>query len=144
MIYRILIIIVVVLVLVIAGIGLSYKNNTSKVDSNNNNNSSTPTVTATRDESADVQTFNVEAGSFYFKPNEIKVKKGDKVKIILSNNENMQHDWALDKFDVKSRAISGGLTDTVEFVASESGTFEYYCSIGLHRSYGQVGKLIVE
>ena len=40
--------------------------------------------------------------------------------------------------------INGGETDSIEFVADKVGTFEYYCSVGQHRSMGMVGKLTVE
>lgn len=33
---------------------------------------------------------------------------------------------------------------SVTFVADETGTFEYYCSVGNHRGQGMIGKLIVE
>src|SRR3989338_6566455 len=33
----------------------------------------------------DVKIVEVEAGSFYFKPNEIRVKKGQKVKIVMKS-----------------------------------------------------------
>ena len=34
-------------------------------------------------ESVETQTINAEGGSFYFKPNEIRVKAGEKVKIVF-------------------------------------------------------------
>jgi plastocyanin len=96
--------------------------------------------TATKGE---VKTFTVEGSSFKFVPNEIQVKKGDSVKIVFKNAEGF-HDWVLDEFNAKSKQIPAGQTDTVEFVADKTGTFEYYCSVGKHRQQGMVGKLIVE
>lgn len=90
-----------------------------------------------------VKTVSIEGGSFYFKPNEIRVKKGETVKITLSSVD-MMHDFVIDELNVKSPIAKSGETSTVEFVANEVGTFEYYCSVGQHRSMGQVGKLIVE
>jgi nitrosocyanin len=90
-----------------------------------------------------VKEFSVEGGMFYFKPNEIKVKKGDTVKITLTNKEGL-HDWVLDEFNAKTKRIKAGETDTVTFVADKVGTFEYYCSVGNHRAMGMKGNLIVE
>lgn len=90
-----------------------------------------------------VRTFTIEAGSFYFKPNEIKVKKGEKVKVVLKS-VSMMHDFYIDELGVKSPITKSGDSSTVEFVASKAGTFEYYCSVGEHRKLGQVGKIIVE
>jgi nitrosocyanin len=90
-----------------------------------------------------VKEFAVEGGMYYFNPKEIRVKVGDTVKITLSNKEGM-HDFVLDEFNVKTKRIKAGETDTVTFVASKVGTFEYYCSVGTHRAMGMKGNLIVE
>jgi plastocyanin len=87
--------------------------------------------------------FEVEGGMYYFKPNVITVKKGDTVKITLTNKEGM-HDFVIDEFNVKTKRIKAGETDTVTFVADKTGSFEYYCSVGTHRAMGMKGKLIVE
>lgn len=147
-----LVIIVVIVVLVLATAAVLYKNSTSNTNTNTSTTptptvsitdtvSDTPTTTDTPEDDS-VQTFNIEAGSFFFKPNVINVKKGDTVKIVLTNNESMQHNFTLDEFNVKTKSISNG-TDTVEFTADKVGTFQFYCSIGLHKSFGQVGSLVV-
>lgn len=90
-----------------------------------------------------VKSFTVTSSSFKFSPTEIRVKKGDRVKVTL-NNVNGFHDFVIDEFNAKTRQVNGAGTDTMEFVASKSGTFEYYCSVGNHRQMGMVGKIIVE
>jgi nitrosocyanin len=90
-----------------------------------------------------VKTFTIEAGSFYYKPNAITVKKGDKVKIVM-NSVDMMHDFNIDELKVKLPITKSGETNTVEFTADTAGTFEFYCSVGQHRANGQVGTLIVE
>lgn len=88
-------------------------------------------------------TFTVVGGNFFYVPSEIKVKKGDTVKIIFQNSGGT-HNFNLEAFGIKSKTIKTGETDTVQFVADKIGTFEYYCSIGQHRKMGQKGNLIVE
>ena len=90
-----------------------------------------------------IKVFEVEGKPFSFSPSEIKVKKGDKVKIIFKNMEGF-HDWVVDEFAAKTKQIQAGQTDSVDFIADKTGTFEYYCSVGTHRQQGMVGKLIVE
>lgn len=90
-----------------------------------------------------VITFELEGGSFYFKPDEIRVKKGDKVKVVL-NSVDMMHDFVIDELDVKTEIIKSGDTGMVEFTADTPGTYEFYCSVGEHRKQGMVGTLIVE
>lgn len=85
----------------------------------------------------------LEAKSFSFSQKEIRVKKGNKVKITLVNKDGF-HDWTIDGFNAKTKQIPVGQTDSIEFIADKTGTFEYYCSVGQHRANGMVGKLIVE
>jgi plastocyanin len=105
-----------------------------------------PTVTATEsatDESAMQPAITVEAGGFYFKPNQIRVKQGEKVKITISNKGGV-HDFVIDELNVKTEMIQGGASTTVEFTPTKKGTFEFYCSVGNHRQMGMKGTLIVE
>jgi nitrosocyanin len=89
------------------------------------------------------KTFSVESSSFKFTPAEITVKKGDTVKITFTNKE-LLHNFSLDEFNVKTGQLAAGKSETVTFTADKTGTFEYYCNVGSHRSMGMVGKLIVE
>lgn len=89
-----------------------------------------------------VKTFEVEGKPFEFMPNEIRVKKGDTVKIVFKNTEGF-HSFIIDGL-AKTKQIPVNETDMVQFVATQSGTFEYYCDVGTHRQQGMVGKLIVE
>ncbi len=104
---------------------------------------STATSEATDATIAEVKTVNMEAGSFYYKPNTITVKEGTKVKIVFTS-VSMMHNFYIDEFNVKSPTVKSGNTETFEFVASKKGTYEYYCAVGSHRANGQVGTLIVE
>lgn len=101
----------------------------------------TPTATITPTEVVNGE-ISVEAGSFYFKPNLIRVKKGEKVKLTL-NAVSMMHDFNIDELGVKVPLTKNGTSSTVEFIPTKAGEFEFYCSVGSHRANGQVGKLIV-
>jgi heme/copper-type cytochrome/quinol oxidase subunit 2 len=91
----------------------------------------------------DIKVVEVVGGSFYFKPNEIVVKKGEKVKIVL-NSADMMHDFVVDELAIKSSIVKSGETGEVEFIATEAGEYEFYCSVGNHKAMGMVGTLIVE
>lgn len=90
-----------------------------------------------------VVTINMEAGAFYFEPNMIKVKKGQTVRVVF-NSVDMMHDFNIAELNVKSEIVKSGETSTIEFVADQVGSFEYFCSVGQHRQNGQVGTLVVE
>ncbi|MGE5041936.1 MAG: cupredoxin domain-containing protein [Candidatus Levyibacteriota bacterium] len=98
---------------------------------------------AQTDQTPNEVTVQMEAGSFYYKPAQIKVKKGTKVKIVMTSHD-MMHNFNIDELQVKMPLTKAGETNTVEFTADKAGTFEYYCSVGKHRLMGQVGQLIVE
>jgi plastocyanin len=87
--------------------------------------------------------FSIEASNFKFSLPEIRVKKGDTVKINFSVREGF-HDFVIDEFNVRSKQHPAGESETIDFVVDKTGSFEYYCSVGNHRQMGMVGKLIVE
>lgn len=88
------------------------------------------------------KTFTIITTPYKFSMTEIKVKKGDRVRIVLKNEGGL-HDWVVDEFNARTKQLKVGETDTIEFVADKVGTFEYYCSVMQHRQMGMVGKLIV-
>lgn len=94
-------------------------------------------------EGANVKTITVEAGSFYYKPAVMTVKKGETVKIVMTSKD-MMHDFNIDELGVKLPITKSGESNSVEFTPTKTGTFEYYCSVGQHRKNGQVGKITVE
>ena len=89
------------------------------------------------------KTFEVSAANFSYDVKEIKVKQGDKVKIVFTNKEGF-HDWVIDEFSARTKQLAADKSETIEFVANKKGTFEYYCSVGSHRAMGMKGSLVVE
>lgn len=93
--------------------------------------------------SGTVKEFTVEGSAFKFVPATMTVNKGDTVRITFKNTGGF-HDFVIDEFDVKTKQIGAGASETIEFVADQSGTFEYYCSVGNHRAQGMKGTLTVK
>lgn len=85
----------------------------------------------------------VTGSPFKFDPATIKVKNGETIKIVFKNAKGM-HDFTINELNVKTPVIQAGQDSTVEFTASKTGSFEYYCSVGNHRDQGMKGTLIVE
>ncbi|MBP7118642.1 cupredoxin domain-containing protein [Candidatus Woesebacteria bacterium] len=144
---------VVALALVVGIIFFATKGNTSKTASetakpvaNMTEETSAPEVAGTSTGSAALdmtaKQITVEAGAFYYKPNTIKVKKGEKVQIVLKSVD-MMHDFNIDELNVHSPIVKSGTENTVTFTADKVGKFEYYCSVGQHRKNGQVGTIEV-
>ncbi len=93
--------------------------------------------------SQEVRTFTVHGSMFKYDVKEMRVREGEVVKIIFTNDEGF-HDFVLDEFDARTEKIAAGKTVEVTFTANKKGTFEYYCSVGDHRAKGMKGTLIVE
>lgn len=137
-------ILVILPIAILAGVGLlAFKGSPqeSKMDDQPTKQEVQAETTTTMD--SVYATVAVEAGSFYYKPNIIKVKKGTIVKLTL-NSVSMMHDFNVDELNVHVPITKSGSSVTAEFTADKTGEFEYYCSVGSHRKMGQVGKLIVE
>jgi len=137
------IIVIGIIVLIALGIlGFSLINNNrgeslATVPENN-------TLGTVNNNDANITTISVEGGNYYFKPDEIRVKKGDTVKIILNSVDGVAHNFVIDELNVTSQTISAGQTTQVEFIPEKTGIFEFYCNIGNHRQMGMKGTLIVE
>jgi len=96
----------------------------------------------------ETKTFVLTGVNFKFSMNgaeapELVVKEGDTVRIEFSSTSGL-HDWTVDEFSANTQRVNTGGSTFVEFVADKKGTFEYYCSVGSHRSFGMKGNLIVE
>lgn len=85
----------------------------------------------------------VTAKKYEFDPSQIRVKKGDHVKLIITAVDH-DHGFKLDAFHIDQK-VKKGETDTVEFTADQAGTFPFACSkfCGMGHK-GMKGELVVE
>jgi cytochrome c oxidase subunit 2 len=82
-------------------------------------------------------------GKWHFEPNQLETKRGAKVILHIYNQDTYDHGFAIDNFAVNERIFPKSTT-TVQFIASEKGEFQFYCSVACGDGhYDQVGKLIV-
>lgn len=69
---------------------------------------------------------------------------GDTVRLTVINGDPILHDFRIDEFGVNSGELRDAeQTVTMEFVVTQAGEFDYYCSIPGHREIGMLGKLRV-
>ncbi|PIR96730.1 MAG: hypothetical protein COT91_05100 [Candidatus Doudnabacteria bacterium CG10_big_fil_rev_8_21_14_0_10_41_10] len=92
---------------------------------------------------SEIKEFAVTGIPFEFSLSEIRVNKGDTVRIAFTNGQGT-HDWVIDEFNARTNILQTEQTETIEFVADQTGEFEYYCSVGNHRQLGMKGILIVQ
>ena len=71
--------------------------------------------------------FTIWARQFDFTPAVITVQQGDHVRVNLKTAD-VSHGWYIDGYDINIK-VSGGETESVEFVADKAGTFKIRCSV---------------
>ena len=77
-------------------------------------------------------------------PRVIRVKKGDLVRLRVTS-EDVAHGFRIKEWGVKVFPIEPGKFTTIEFVAEEAGTFDFFCNIICSPSHMDMrGQLIVE
>jgi plastocyanin len=68
-----------------------------------------------------------------FEPESIEVEQGDRIIATVINEDNFDHGFAIDAFGISQRLPANG-TIVVEFVATKSGEFPFYCSVSCSSS----------
>jgi len=81
---------------------------------------------------------------FKFEPEEITVKRGERVRLTLQNKGTVAHDWTVRDLNLASPRVQPGQTATYEFTVDRVGTFTSVCVEAGHEALGMTGRLIVE
>ncbi|MDA2922994.1 cupredoxin domain-containing protein [Patescibacteria group bacterium AH-259-L07] len=90
-----------------------------------------------------VKEFNIVARRFAFDPDTITVNKGDTVKLNITSTDTT-HGLAISEFGVNA-ILPPGETKTIEFVASQSGSYTMFCSVACGSGHFDMkGTLIVK
>ncbi|MDA1330295.1 MAG: cupredoxin domain-containing protein [Chloroflexi bacterium] len=74
--------------------------------------------------------------------NLIEAKVGQTVELTLRNDGALDHDFVLEEFGLEV-SLSPGEQQTVSFVLTEAGLFDYICSVPGHQDAGMAGKFAV-
>lgn len=85
--------------------------------------------------------FTIIAKQWDFTPGEIKVSKGDKVRLTLKTVD-VTHGFALPEFGIFERMDPGNVV-TVEFVADKEGEFSFFCNVPCGQGHSAMGGKIV-
>lgn len=91
----------------------------------------------------EVRTIEIVARRWIFEPAEIKVKKGERVKLKITSQD-VTHGFSLPEFKI-SEVLMPGKDINVEFVADKTGRFSFFCSVQCGSGHSNMkGILIVE
>jgi cytochrome c oxidase subunit 2 len=101
------------------------------------------TVLAAGQASSGYHEFTLTAKDTGFDPDAITVKKGEKVRLIITATD-CEHEFKLDAFDI-NQVLKKGDPEIIEFTASKAGKFEFRSSVYCGKGHGKMkGKLVVE
>jgi cytochrome c oxidase subunit II len=90
-----------------------------------------------------VHEIQMTAKKYEFSPNPIRVKKGERVRLIITATDR-DHGIKIEAFSVEQK-LKKGIPTTVEFTADKAGTFPFKCSVHCGLGHGGMkGTLIVE
>lgn len=68
-----------------------------------------------------------------FEPESINVEQGDRIIATVINEDDFDHGFAIDAFGISQR-LPANETIIIEFVATKSGEFPFYCSVSCSSS----------
>ncbi|HTK04286.1 MAG TPA: cupredoxin domain-containing protein [Candidatus Eisenbacteria bacterium] len=90
-----------------------------------------------------VHEVRITATQFSFEPAEVRVKQGERVKLIVESKDTT-HGLAIPAFNV-NMTLEANKVMTAEFTADQKGTFPFFCSVFCGSGHGGMkGSLIVE
>jgi cytochrome c oxidase subunit 2 len=84
------------------------------------------TLAETNGKSVSPRTIEITASKFAFEPNEITIKKGEDVKLVL-HSEDANHGLVIEELGVRAEAKKGGEAD-IKLNATSTGTFDGRCA----------------
>lgn len=138
-----------VLVLALLLVACGGRNN--QQSSTSSSTTSTPAASSTSSTSSSsststsgVREITLVFNDFAFEPQEIRVKSGERVRLVIRNNGSVAHDWYVDALDLNTPRVLAGQSATFEFTAGAAGRYEVICTEPGHEALGMTGWLIIE
>lgn len=122
-------------------------------------------TTDNKDEQLNPITIQVNPSNFSYSPSKINLSKNKKVLLTFTNHDSVEHDIVIVKMPTlpntdQENSSSHGSHDShgdglhlhaspheeenISFTPTETGTYEFYCSLPGHRENGMVGIIVVE
>lgn len=67
--------------------------------------------------------------SWSFEPSNIDAEVGDTLSITVTNNDDIEHGFAIDEYQISRHLAPGERVTLPKFVLDKKGTFEFFCSV---------------
>jgi plastocyanin len=91
----------------------------------------------------EIRVITVKLTNFKITPSILAVERGEKIQINVVNVEG-EHNLFMEGYNLKTEIVNGSNTQVIEFKASQTGSFAFWCEVRDHRSRGMEGELIVQ
>jgi len=111
----------------------------------------------------------MQASEFRFDPATVEVQAGQQVTVMMQNMGTVEHDFVIQEIPVEQMASESdaegeghsmgemgtemepavhmgamaGMSDSVTFIPTKPGTYEFFCAVAGHKDAGMVGTLTV-
>ncbi len=96
------------------------------------------------DNSAPLTEVHIQAFNFGFTQDPVTIKKGDHVRLIFTSTSGT-HGVMIPDLGLSTKAFSEGEEQVLEFTATTSGTFNYFCDVPCGKGHREMkGQLVVE
>jgi uncharacterized cupredoxin-like copper-binding protein len=92
---------------------------------------------------AEPQTIHLEATEFAFSTPTVPLKAGQPVTLHFTNKGQIDHELAIEEWNVQTELLRPGQTATLTFTPQETGTFTFLCAIPGHTAAGMTGTINV-
>lgn len=92
------------------------------------------------------RTVTVAASEFEFAPSTLNVAPGETVRVELTNDGQIAHNFTVETLDASTATIQPGKTSSLTFTApEEAGTYpiRFTCSVAGHEDAGMIGEIVV-
>lgn len=85
----------------------------------------------------------VKLTDYAFEPKELVIPLGAEVKLTVTNEGRRPHNWTVNEYGIKTRALESGEQQVLTFKADKAGRFEVACTQKGHKEKGMLGTLAV-
>lgn len=121
----------------ILGLVIIFKKDKNKVANQKINTSSLPKTNQS------VKEIRVIAKNWQFDPPKIKVKQGEKVRLVIKSID-VAHGFFLPAFGINEK-LNPGQEVKIEFIADKKGEYQFFCNVYCGSGHSDMsGRLIIE
>jgi len=90
------------------------------------------------------QIVRITASEWKFQPAQLTVEAGVPVQLTELNGGTIQHDFSIEALGINLPLLDPGKSQSVRFIPTKKGTFEFKCTVPGHAEAGMKGTITVK